>query len=243
MNVLADNGYTRALRSWAAKTDKPEAILVISAHWQTRGTFVSCQPRPRQIYDFYGFPEELYQVAYACPGEPGLAQKTVACLKEDSATCRGDWGVDHAAWAVLKHMYPDAKVPVVELSLDLTRPAAEHYRMGQALRDLRRERVLILGSGNLVHNLALITWEEDAAAPVWAREMDETVKVLLERNDHPALIAYPKKGLHAKLGIPTPDHYLPMLYVLGLQAEGENVRFIHEGIQNGTVSMRGFELA
>jgi 4,5-DOPA dioxygenase extradiol len=144
---------------------------------------------------------------------------------------------------VLKHVYPAADIPVVQLSLDMSKPPEYHYQLGQALRDLLKENILIIGSGNIVHNLNLIAWEEDAGVPAWAREMDEKVKTLLEANDHAALVAYPHAGLHGHRGIPTQDHYLPMLYILGLQRETEKVNFIYEGMQNATISMRCFEWA
>ncbi len=257
LNAIADNDFTAALRAWSQSRPRPEAILVISAHWLTQGTFVSCQPQPRQIYDFYGFPPELYQVDYPCPGGPALANQVVGLLQPEptlksgeraawsmlGSGCSTEWGIDHAAWAVLKHMYPRADVPVVELSLDMSKPPQYHYQLGRKLRPLRRQNILILGSGNLVHNLALISWEPDAPAPKWVGEMDAKLKDLLLAGDHAGLTAFPDEGRHARLGIPTLDHYLPLLYILGVQAETEKVKFIYEGIQNATVSMRGFELA
>lgn len=256
LNAIRRNDYTSALRAWSQSQPKPEAILVISAHWLTQGTFVSCQAQPRQIYDFYGFPDELYQAAYPCAGDPALAKRAVACLRRSpgnpkpadeswnilEAGCSQKWGIDHAAWAVLKHLFPKADLPVVEISLDMSKPPDHHYQLGQRLSELRRENVLIMGSGNLVHNLSLISWEENAAVPAWAQEMDERLKALLLAGDHKQLIDYPYAGLHGRLGMPTLDHYLPLLYVLGLQEKNERMKFIYEGMQNATVSMRCLEL-
>jgi 4,5-DOPA dioxygenase extradiol len=243
LNALADNDFTRALRTWGAGAPRPDAIIAISAHWQTRGTFVSCQADPQQIYDFYGFPDVLYQVAYPCAGDPALARRMVERLNSFSVRCSDDWGIDHGTWAVLKHLYPAADVPVVQISLDMTQPPEYHYRLARALAELRRENLLILGSGNIVHNLSLISWEENAPPAAWAEAMDEELKIMLEKKDHSGLIAYPRDGAQARRGIPTLDHYLPMIYALGLQSDRESIRFIYEGFQNGSLSMRCFELA
>jgi 4,5-DOPA dioxygenase extradiol len=256
LNALADNDFTAALAHWGKSHPRPGAILMVSAHWMTQGTHVSCQPKPKQIYDFYGFPDELYQVKYPCPGDPALAEKVVQHLQaffQSGAAgqgawnlaeggCVATWGIDHGAWTVLRHLYPAADVPVVQLSLDMSKPPAYHYRLGQALRGLLKDNLLIVGSGNLVHNLSLIAWEENAAVPRWAREMDEKLKDLLSAGDHDALVAYPHAGLHAAQGIPTQDHYLPLLYILGLQTPQQKVKFIYEGMQNASISMRSLEL-
>jgi 4,5-DOPA dioxygenase extradiol len=257
MNAIQHNDYTASLALWGRTQPRPASIVVISAHWLTQGTLVSCQPQPRQIYDFYGFPEALYQVRYPCAGDPGTAKKIVELLKPEpgirslksgtwniaGGTCSGLWGIDHAAWAVLKHLYPRADIPVVEISLDMSKPPEYHYEIGKLLQPLREENVLILASGNLVHNLELLSWQEDDEPTAWAREMDQNLKKLLLAGDHAALMNYPQSGLHAGLGIPTLDHYLPLMYVLGLQNRGDQIRFIYEGIQNATVSMRCFTLA
>ncbi|NTV53167.1 MAG: dioxygenase, partial [Candidatus Firestonebacteria bacterium] len=217
MNALAKNEYTQSLQNWGKTLPHPDAILMISAHWMTQGTFVSCQPHPRQIYDFYGFPDELYQIKYPCPGDPGLAEKTVKCLHTFFQTagekpktrdlaaggCSEAWGIDHGAWTVLMHLFPQADIPVVPLSLDMSKPPAYHYLLGQALRSLRTKKVMVIASGNITHNLALISQEEDAPVPHWARDMDEKIKTLLLARDHDALVGYPHAGLHASQGIPT----------------------------------------
>jgi 4,5-DOPA dioxygenase extradiol len=257
LNALAQNAFTAALGAWSQSHQRPDSILMISAHWMAQGTFVSCQPHPKQVYDFYGFPEELYQVKYPCPGDPRLAEEAVKHLHAffeagrkghptwnlTEGGCSAAWGIDHGAWSVLKHLYPEADIPVVQMSLDMSKPPEYHYQLGQALRSLRRENLLIIGSGNIVHNLSLISWEDDAPAPRWAREMDEKIKALLLASDHAGLVGYPYAGLHAAQGIPTQDHYLPLLYILGLQSPAEKIKFIYEGMQNASISMRCFELA
>lgn len=241
MNVLANNAYTRDLRSWARGLKTPEAIIVISAHWQTQGTLVSCQQHPRQIYDFYGFPEELYQVAYPCPGAPELGKRISVLLSSQGACCSADWGIDHAAWAVLVQLFPHAGIPVIEISLDMTQPPAYHYAAGQALRPLKSENYLILGSGNMVHNLGEINWEEDAPHAPWAEDMANLFRGLISRRRHQALIDFPGSGTKANRGIPTLDHYLPLLHILGLQ-EDESPVFFHQGMQNSSISMDSFWL-
>lgn len=234
MNALADNAYTRSLADLQSILPRPEAILVISAHWLTTGTHVSCQQQPRQIYDFYGFPKELYTLDYPCSGAPWLAEAVQGLIP--AAMCNDKWGVDHAAWAVLRHIYPSADVPVVELSLDYRQPAAYHYELGRRLAPLREQGVLILGSGNVVHNLRVADFENMEATFPWAEEFEATIKNCLQTGDHAPLIDYQKLPYAAK-AIPTNEHYLPLLYIAALQAENEQWAFFHEGIQNASVSM------
>ena len=240
MNIIQDNSYTRSLAALGRRLPRPAAILVVSAHWMTSGVSVGCMERPRTIHDFYGFPRELYERRYACPGAPAFGQATLELLRE----ARGDlaWGLDHAAWAVLTHLYPQADIPVFELSLDLSMPARRHFELGRLLRPLRRKGVLILGSGNIVHNLRMVDFRDDAPSFDWAVEADELVKAALLRGDYDLLIDYQKMGRPAALAIPTPDHYLPMLYTLALQEPGEALTFVHEGMQNGSIAMRCLQI-
>ncbi|MEW6515927.1 MAG: 4,5-DOPA dioxygenase extradiol [candidate division FCPU426 bacterium] len=239
LNILANNKYTQDLRAWSRGLPRPEAVIVISAHWQTRGTFVSCQNQPRQVYDFYGFPEELYQVAYPCPGAPEWAKKIVKLLKAHKVECSEEWGIDHAAWAVLTHVFPHADIPVVEISLDMTQAPAYHYALGRALQPLKEEPCLIIGSGNMVHNLGDISWEEHSPEMPWARKLAFQLRTMITEHQHQALTTFPDSGLEARRGMPTLDHYLPMLYTLALQ-ERESIAFIHQGLQNGSISMDSF---
>jgi 4,5-DOPA dioxygenase extradiol len=248
MNIILENSYTRSLAKTAREIPKPKAILVISAHWLTNGTFVTCVEKPKTIYDFYGFPEELYQLNYPSPGSLENAQLTIKMGKSAQIKC-GNWGLDHAAWAVLKHMYPNADVPVFELSLDYSpyndwnpKSMEYHYNLGSELAPLREKGVLIIGSGNIVHNLGIIDFDIDAKPFEWAVKFDEQVKQCLVSGNHKALINYLKLGKEANYAVPTQDHYLPMIYSIGLQNKGEKLKFIHEGFQHGSVSMRAFQI-
>jgi 4,5-DOPA dioxygenase extradiol len=235
LNIVADNGYTRDLEALAARLPRPAAILVVSAHWLTRGTAVGADERNLTIYDFFGFPDELYQRKYPAPGSPAVAARVRALCGGRAAPV--ERGLDHAAWAPLIRMYPAADVPVLELSLDVSAPAAEHYALGRSLAPLRDEGVLIVGSGNIVHNLGTIDWDEDATPARWAVEFDAWVADAVSERRHDDLVGYLEHPL-GRMAAPTPDHYLPLMYTLAVQAEGDDVRTVHEGIQNGTVSMR-----
>lgn len=212
---------------------------MVSAHWLTEGTFVTCDAVPEQIYDFYGFPQELYDYKYPAMGSPDVARESTEVLKKFNVKC-GKWGLDHASWAVLRHLYPDANIPVVELSLCVGMTAEDHYELGKALKPLREQGVLITGSGNIVHNRRAVEFDTYAKPYDWAVEFDAQVRELILDGEHRKLIEYEKLGRLAHLSIPTNDHYLPMLYALALQEKGEKVTFFHESIQNGSVSMRSF---
>lgn len=243
MNITLDNSYTRGLGELGRQLPRPEAIAVVSAHWQTRGTLVACQPQLRQIYDFYGFPAPLYQVRYQPSGHPRLAERALKCLQTvaPAAACNADWGHDHAGWAVLHHLYPAADVPVFLISIDMHAPAEQHLQLGRALAPLREEGVLILGSGNIVHNLRLADLGEvDAPADPLGLAFDAAIKEALLAGDLATLTNYPQLGEAARYAVPTTDHYLPMLYPAALRQAGEPLRFTCELFQNRAVSMRGF---
>ena len=244
MNVVQDNSYTRSLVALAAALPRPSSVLVVSAPWLTEGTFVTCADRPRQIYDFYGFPEELYAVRYEPPGAPAEARFLCksAGPRAGISCDDGRWGLDHASWAVLRHMYQAADIPVWEMSLDVTKPPEVHLELARALAPLRDRGVLVLGSGNLVHNLRALNFSDDAPPYAWAVEADQWFKARLLSRDLPALIDYQRAGPAVAKAVPTNDHYLPMLYVMGLAEEGEPLAFTHEGMQNGSVSMRCFRI-
>jgi 4,5-DOPA dioxygenase extradiol len=248
MNIVLKNSYTESLVKAAKEIPKPKAILVISAHWLTDGTFVTCDENPKTIYDFYGFPEELYQLSYPSPGSPENAQQAIKLGKPTQIRC-GNWGLDHAAWAVLKHMYPNADIPAFEMSLDYSpyndwnpKSMEYHYKLAAELAPLREKGVLIIGSGNIVHNLGLIDFEINAKPFTWAVEFDERIKQCLVSGNHKGIINYLELGKEATYSVPTQDHYLPIIYAIGLQRKGETVRFIHEGFQHGSVSMRAFQI-
>ncbi len=249
MNMAQVNSYTRSLAALRKTLPRPEAIMVISAHWLTRGTFVSCTERPRMIYDFYGFPEELYSVTYPCAGSPECAVRVTGLEGTGgSIRCDSARGIDHACYAVLRHLFPDADIPVFEMSLDYLfgdwhpKPIRFHYDLGRRLRPLRDQGVLIIGSGNMVHNLGLIDPRTDTPVPGWAAAADAWMGDRLVAGDDHALIEEVSGQAWAPRAIPTPDHYLPMIYALALREEGEPLRFTHEGFQNGSVSMRGFRI-
>lgn len=241
MNIITDNDYTKSLTNLKRIIPRPKAIVVVSAHWLTEGTHVTSNDRPRTIHDFYGFPPELYQVKYPCSGAPEYARQIGDIIGKTKIVSDQDWGLDHAAWAVLNWMYPDADIPVVEISLDIRKPARYHYELAKELAPLRSQGALIIGSGNIVHNLHLAQAEENSKPYDWAITADEEIKQLLQSKNHTALINYEELP-HANLAIPTNEHYLPMLYTLALQEETDQLRFIHEGIQNASVSMRCFLL-
>ena len=236
MNALADNDFTHALGRLAADLPRPEAILVVSAHWLTRGTYVLASAAPRTIHDFFGFPDELYAVEYPAPGSPDKARLTHELAPE--AALDETWGLDHAAWTVLRHMWPDADVPVFELSLDLTEPPRAHWDRGRRLAVLRDAGVLVVGSGNIVHSFAGVDWGPDAKPQPWAEEFDAYVADALLRGDKDALVHYDLAGHAATLSVPTNDHYLPLLYPAAMAAPGDEVTFPYEGIEMASMSMR-----
>ena len=240
MNALEDNAFTRAWRAVAAALPRPRAVLCVSAHWETDGPRVTAQLQPRTIHDFYGFPPELFRVQYPAPGAQALAERVVALGAAHGAARDTGWGIDHGAWSVLIRMYPEADVPVVQLSLDTGLSPAEHFALARALRPLRDEGVLLLGSGNIVHNLRLIRWED--VAYDWATEFDSKVAQRIERQDDAALVDYRSLGPGAALAVPTDEHYLPLLYVLAQRDPAEKITFFAEGVTLGSISMRSVRI-
>ena len=241
MNCVADNAFTRDMARLGAALPRPQAVLVVSAHWLTRGSRVPSARQPKTIHDFYGFPAELYELNYPAAGSPELAgrvaEATAGAVRPDD-----QWGLDHAAWMVLRTMYPAADIPVLELSLDVQLTPLEHYELGRMLAPLRDEGVLVMGSGNIVHNLRLIDWNEDAPTLPWAREFDSWVEAAVADHRHEDLVAYLARGPNALLAAPTPDHYWPLLYALALQRDGESVQTAHMSWQHSTVSMRCLQI-
>jgi 4,5-DOPA dioxygenase extradiol len=245
INAIANNDYTRCLARLGETLPKPRAILVISAHWLTRGTCVTSSPEPKTIHDFYGFPKELFNISYPAPGDKEVADRVVDL---GGGQIRGSdkWGLDHGAWTVLKHMYPRADVPILELSIDYQwgewnpKPLRYHYDLAKRLSTLRDQGVMIMGSGNLVHNLGLVDWNEDSEPFDWAEEFDEVLRTKLMEGDHDALLDHRALSQHADLAIPTLDHYLPMVYAIGMQGREDGMDFVYEGFQNASISMRCF---
>jgi len=237
MNTLADNAYTQAWRSLAARLPKPKAILVVSAHWYVAGTAVTAMAQPKTIHDFYGFPPELFACEYPAPGDPALAQRVRALLERIDVRADETWGLDHGAWSVLAHMYPEAGIPVVQLSIDGTRPAAFHFDVGRKLAQLRDAGVLILGSGNVVHNLRVMRRADDAQPFVWALRFNDWLRERLLARDAQAIVNPLQFGDDARLAIPTPEHYLPLVYTVGAAAEEDKIEIVTDGVDLGSISM------
>jgi 4,5-DOPA dioxygenase extradiol len=240
MNAIEDSEFSRAWAEVARSMPKPQAVLCVSAHWETEGTRVTAMEQPRMIYDFHGFPPALFEKRYPAPGSPELARMAQAAARKAPIVLDSDWGLDHGAWSVLCRMFPKADIPVVQLSLDQRKEPAFHYELGRELRALRRKGVLIIGSGNIVHNLRQIVWEDTAYD--WALEFDAQTRDLILSGDHKQLVQYSKLGRSAELAVPTPEHYLPLLYVLGVQEESERVAFFADRVTLGSMSMRSIRI-
>jgi len=238
-NAIDDNEFSRSWAEMGGAIPTPTAILCISAHWETVGTCVTAMESPQTIHDFYGFPRPLHEMRYPAPGSPSLAYRVRASVQKAEVQLNQDWGLDHGAWSVLCRMFPAAAIPVVQLSLDRTRDAAFHYALGRELRTLRSQGILILGSGNIVHNLGLIRWRDTAYD--WAVEFDEAMKGSILSRDHDAVVRYDRLGRAAQLSVPTNEHFLPLLYVLALQ-EDDGVGFFTEKVTLGSISMRSLRI-
>ncbi|HVA29190.1 MAG TPA: 4,5-DOPA dioxygenase extradiol [Candidatus Baltobacteraceae bacterium] len=238
LNALADNAYTQAWRALGEAIPRPRAILMISAHWYLEGTRVTAGDHPRTIHDFGGFPKALFEVQYPAPGDAALGNRVTGLLAPLSVQSDATWGLDHGTWSVLIHAYPDATVPIVQLSIDETQPPAFHYALGEKLRPLRDEGVLIAASGNIVHNLEAYAWGRHEQAPYgWALRFEQNARELMLARDFAPLIDYPSMGEDAMLSAPTPDHYLPLLYILGASDARDTVSFPVEGMDGGSISM------
>jgi 4,5-DOPA dioxygenase extradiol len=238
MNALSLNAYSEGWRRIGKAVPRPRAILAVSAHWYIRGTAVTAMEKPRTIHDFGGFPKELFEVRYPAPGDPGLAARIGELLNPTDVELDRNWGLDHGTWSVLIHVFPEANVPVVQLSIDKTKPSAFHYELGKRLAPLRDEQVLVIGSGNLVHNLYAYAWGRPDVEPFdWAARFEEKVRNLLLSAEDGPLVNYETLGPDAALSIPTPDHYLPLLHVAALRGQGEPISFPVEGIDGGSISM------
>ncbi len=243
MNALADNPYTREWAALGIRIPRPRAILCISAHWYTNSTAVTISTAPRTIHDFGGFPRELYLVHYPAPGDPQLAERVRQLLTPVPTALDENWGLDHGTWSVLKHMYPDADIPVVQLSIDATKPPAFHYEIGQRLAPLREDGVLILGSGNVVHNLSAFIWgRQGGNLGDTADLFDARVRELITARDNQSLIHYDTLGPEAAFAIPTPDHYYPLLYTLGAGKADDLIQFPVGGIAGGAISMLAVQI-
>jgi 4,5-DOPA dioxygenase extradiol len=238
MNGIEDNEFSRKWAELAKDIPQPNAVLVISAHWFTKGTHITAMDFPPTIHDFGGFPQALFDVSYPAPGSPDLALETSILVKSGIVELDHDWGLDHGAWTVVRHMYPEANVPVLQLSIDYTRDASYHYALAAELYQLRKKGVLIMGSGNMVHNLRMLSWEMIGGGGFdWALEMNDRFKSLIQNNEHQPLIDYRNLGKDAMLAIPTPEHYLPLIYTLGLKKESEPVILFNDKAIGGSLTM------
>jgi 4,5-DOPA dioxygenase extradiol len=243
MNAIHENAWTRGWAAIGAALPRPKAILCVSAHWYRPGSAVTATARPRTIHDFGGFPRSLYEVQYAAPGSPEAARRVAQLLAPIEVAMDRSWGLDHGTWSVLVHVYPEADVPVVQLSVDETKPARWHYELARKLESLRDEGVLVMGSGNLVHNLHAYSWGNRSVAPYdWALSFETLARGALSRADFAPLVDYASLGRDALLSAPTPDHYLPLLYVLAQHQRGEPVSFPVEGFDGGSISMLAVQL-
>lgn len=238
MNAISKNAYTDGWAAIGRSIPQPKALLAVSAHWYIPGCAVTVNSAPRTIHDFGGFPKELYEVEYPAPGSPELARRVKDLLDPVSVELDQSWGIDHGTWSVLTHIFPNADIPVVQLSIDKRQPPNFHYELGKRLISLREEGILIIGSGNLVHNLHSYAWgEKGVQAYDWAARFELQVRELLLKGDDARIIAYEGLGSDAMLSVPTPDHYLPLLYVLGLRRENEPIEFPVQGVDGGSISM------
>ena len=242
MYAIEPNRFTAAWSALGKTFKRPDAILVISAHWVTRGVWVTAMSKPKTIHDFGGFPQALFDIQYPAPGSPALADRVQELLNVPVVLEENEWGIDHGAWSVLKYLYPEADVPVVQLSLDGSKSAREHYGLAKQLRPLRDENILILSSGNVVHNLRTIHWQEDAQPYPWAKDFNDFFVSEIRANHHESLIDWERYGDAAHMSIPTPEHYWPALYTLALQEEGEQVKIYTDGIEMSSISMLGFSI-
>jgi 4,5-DOPA dioxygenase extradiol len=244
MNAIDENEFVTGWRTIGKSLPKPNAIICVSAHWETRGTFVTAMEKPPTIHDFGGFPKALFDVQYPAPGSPELAKEMKSIIKKTEVGLDEKWGLDHGAWSVIKRMYPDANIPVIEMSLDYYQTPQYHYDLAKELAELRKKGILIIGSGNMVHNLGLVAWEKlnDEYAYDWTIEANEKMKKLILNGNHQQLINYKLQGKSFDLAIPTPEHYLPMLYALALKEENEKVTLFNDKHVAGSLSMTSFKI-
>jgi len=244
MNAIEENEFVKGFRNIGNEITKPKAILCISAHWETKGTFVTAMPSPRTIHDFGGFPKELFAVQYPVAGSPDLAKETKALIKRTEVGLDEKWGLDHGAWSVLKHLYPNADVPVIQLSIDYTKGPQYHFELAKELSILREKGILIVGSGNMVHNLGMVAWNKlnESFAYDWAIEANEKMKSYLLTGDFKKLIDYKNQGKAFELAIPSPEHYLPLIYTLGFINKEEKIHIFNDKPVAGSLTMTSVKI-
>ncbi len=239
MNAIEDNNYTRTWCSIAKRIPKPEVILSVSAHWYTKGTRIMNERNPRTIYDMYGFPKELYEVSYNTAGSPDMANVAGEMISKETKY-DNSWGIDHGTWSVLAHMYPDRDIPVFQISVDANALPEEHFKIGKELRALREQGVLIFGSGNIVHNLRLVDWNKSGEGFDWSYEFDDYIYDSILIKNHDSILKFNEKGNIARLAVPTPDHFYPLLYVLGASVEADNISVYNKSCELGSLSMTSY---
>ena len=238
MNAIEDNEFSGRWKQMGKEIPKPKAVLIVSAHWLTKGTKITAIEQPKTIHDFGGFPKPLFDVRYPAPGDPALAKETSTLIKSTPVGLDHDWGLDHGAWSIVCNMYPEAKIPVLQLSIDYTKEPQYHYNLAKELYELRKKGVLIIGSGNMVHNLGMVEWSMIKGGGFdWAISLNEKFKSLIQKDDHQALINYHTLGKEAALAIPTPEHYLPLMYSLGLKGKNDKVSFFNDKAIGGSLTM------
>ena len=245
MNAIEDNIFSKRWQQMGKEIPTPKAVVVVSAHWLTKGTLVTAMPNPKTIHDFGGFPQALFDLQYPAPGSPELATEIQKLMTNPAVELDHDWGLDHGTWSVVKHMYPDADIPVLQLSIDYYKPAAYHYELAKQLLALRKKGVLIIGSGNMVHNLRMVAWDklnEPEYGFDWALEMNDVFKNKISNGFHKELIQYEKLHKAATLAIPTPDHYYPLLYILALQTDNDKVEFFNDKAVGGSLTMTSVKI-
>lgn len=245
MNAIQENEFVFGFRNIVKEIPKPKAIICISAHWETRGTCVTAMQNPKTIHDFGGFPKELYEIQYPAKGSPELAYEIKNTIKKTNVNLDEKWGIDHGAWSVIKHLYPLADIPLVQLSLDYNKTPDYHYDLAKELEIFRKQEILIIGSGNMVHNLRNLAWnnfDTDNYAYDWAKEASEKMKKFILNDDHQSLINYKAHGKAFELAIPTPEHYLPLLYILALKQKNEEIQLFNDKAVAGSLTMTSVKI-
>lgn len=245
MNGIEENAFSKEWAQKAKEIPTPTAVLVVSAHWFTKGTRITAMDFPKTIHDFGGFPEALYQVQYPAPGNESLAKETASMIHTTHVELDHDWGLDHGTWTIVRHMYPDANIPVLQLSIDYTKPAQFHYELAREIYQLRKKGVLVMGSGNMVHNLRMVAWDklnEPEYGYDWAHYMNQQFKDLIMNNEHAQLVHYDQLGREAQMAIPTPEHYLPLLYTLGLKNNKDTIHFFNDKAVGGSLTMTSVQI-
>jgi 4,5-DOPA dioxygenase extradiol len=245
MNGIEDNEFSQRWKKMAKEIPTPAAVLVISAHWFSKGTRITAMDFPETIHDFGGFPHALSEVKYPAPGSPAIAMETASLIHSANVEMDHDWGLDHGTWTIVRHMYPDAKIPVLQLSIDYNKPPQFHFDLAKELYGLRKKGILIIGSGNMVHNLRMVAWNQmnETFGYDWALQMNDKFKELISNGNYNPLINYESLGLEARLAIPTPEHYLPLLYTLGLKGSKDNVSFFNDKAVAGSLTMTSVKIA